>query len=450
MATSREAFDASVMAWRSFVLQQNTSADVQRLEPVLRDHYDELVACGLAADEASLIAFKRIGDIDIASRGFVAACCTQQWPSSSAASKNGIAGSGTDLRRVLALAVAAGATIKLPDLLGLFHFEEAPGFFLKNAPIFVLPWLAVCLYLARHSGRAYLWSTAGVFVAAACVVNAYPFQWPGHTVVLTIIHLPIALWWFIGRLHAADRWHSDEGRMDFIRFSGELCIFYVLIALGGWVTIALTFTLFTAIGINPQFLIQHWLVPCGAAGAFIIAAWLAESRRVAVAAVAPVLTHVFTPLFALLLLAFLVTMLVTGQGIDIERQELIAFDVMLVLVLALLLYSMSARDGQAQPNLFDLLQLVLICSALLADLLALGAIAGRINEFGFSPNRVAALGENILLLVNLAWAARLYVAFYRRRQPLQVLAHWQTRYLLVWSGWAAFVVLVFPPVFGFR
>ncbi len=33
---------------------------------------------------------------------------------------------------------------------------------------------------------------------------------------------------------------------------------------------------------------------------------------------------------------------------------------------------------------------------------ALWAIAARITEFGFSPNRVAALGENAILLINLA------------------------------------------------
>ena len=35
----------------------------------------------------------------------------------------------------------------------------------------------------------------------------------------------------------------------------------------------------------------------------------------------------------------------------------------------------------------------------------LGAIAARISEFGFSPNKVAALGENLILLVNLGWSA---------------------------------------------
>jgi hypothetical protein len=63
------------------------------------------------------------------------------------------------------------------------------------------------------------------------------------------------------------------------------------------------------------------------------------------------------------------------------------------------------------PGAFDVVQVVLVISALLADAVALWAIAGRITELGFSPNGVAALGENVILLVNLAWSAVLYIRF---------------------------------------
>jgi hypothetical protein len=139
----------------------------------------------------------------------------------------------------------------------------------------------------------------------------------------------------------------------------------------------------------------------------------------------------------------------TGRGIDIDRNVLIAFDLLLVLVLGLLLYSVSARDPQAPPGVFDAVQVVLLICALLADALALGAIAARISEFGFTPNRVAALGENVILLVNLAWSAVLYVRFVRGRGPFAPLERWQTAYLPVYAIWAAVVVVVFPPLFRY-
>jgi len=162
-----------------------------------------------------------------------------------------------------------------------------------------------------------------------------------------------------------------------------------------------------------------------------------------------VLTHVFTPLFALMLVTFLLTLLVTGRGVSIQREVLIGFDLLLALVVGLLLYSMSARDPGKAPGAFDVVQVVLVVSALLADAVALWAIAARISEFGFSPNRVAALGENIILLVNLGWSAVLYLRFLRGRSSFSDLERWQTDYLKVYVGWAAFVVIVFPPLFRF-
>jgi hypothetical protein len=85
-----------------------------------------------------------------------------------------------------------------------------------------------------------------------------------------------------------------------------------------------------------------------------------------------------------------------------------------------------------------------------ADTLALWNIAARITQFGFSPNRVTVLGMNLILLVNLAWSAVLYVRFLRQRGSLAPLERWQTNYLPVYAVWAAIVVIVFPPLFGYR
>jgi hypothetical protein len=164
---------------------------------------------------------------------------------------------------------------------------------------------------------------------------------------------------------------------------------------------------------------------------------------------APVLTRLFTPLFTALLLVFLATMAWTGSAIDIKREVLISFDLLLVAVVGLVLYAVSARDPQAPPDFFDRLQLLLVISALAVDALTLAAIAGRINEFGFTPNRVAALGENLILLVNLLWSGWLYVQFLRGRKPFAALERWQTSYLPIYSAWAAVVVIVFPPLFAF-
>jgi hypothetical protein len=139
----------------------------------------------------------------------------------------------------------------------------------------------------------------------------------------------------------------------------------------------------------------------------------------------------------------------TGNGVNIERDMLMAFDALLVLVLALVLYSISARDSAAPAGGFDVLQVVLLVSALLADAVALWAIGGRISEWGLTANRIAVLGVNLILLVNLAWSTVLYLRFLRGRGMFATLEQWQTDYLPVYAAWAALVVIVFPPLFGF-
>jgi hypothetical protein len=348
----------------------------------------------------------------------------------------------------LALAVGAGAAIKLPALFGIDVADGGP-FYPRNVGFFVLPFVIGYFAWDRRLARLSLMGLFAVFALAAIAVNAFPFSPGADTEVLTILHLPIALWLAVGVAYVGGWWRGSDRRMDFIRFTGELFIYYVLIALGGGVLIGLTFGLFQAIGIDPESQVQGWIVPCGAAGALLVATWLVEAKQSVIENMAPVLTRIFTPLFSLLLLAFIGTMVWTGRGIDVERETLILFDLLLVVVFGLLLYSISARDAFAPPGLLDWIQLALVATALLVDALALWAIGTRISDFGFTPNRVAALGENVILLVNLGGSAVLYARFLRGNIAFSRLSDWQTSYLYVLAAWAAVVAFLFPPLFGF-
>jgi len=84
------------------------------------------------------------------------------------------------------------------------------------------------------------------------------------------------------------------------------------------------------------------------------------------------------------------------------------------------------------------------------DAIALWAMAARISEFGFSPNKTAALGMNLLLLVNLGWSAVLYARFLAKRSSFALLERWQTAYLPVYAVWAWIVVALFPVIFDYR
>ncbi len=454
MAASGHAalLEEQIDQWRSYLRRRQAihAVDVAELEDHLREQVATLGDAGLAPDEAFLVAVKRIGDLDALSREFAREHSDRLWKQLVVPAESGDARAGLRADAIVAigLAVAAAVAVKLPALFGM-DLDADAGFYARNASLFVLPLLTgYFAWKRRLEPRTLRW-LAAVFVAAGVAANVFPFDTGGSTEALTALHLPIALWLAVGIAYAGGRWSQVAGRMDFIRFSGELFIYYVLIALGGGVLMGFTALIFQAIGIDIEPFFESWLLPCGAAGAVLVASWLVEAKQSVIENMAPVLTRLFTPMFAAMLLAFLATLLWTGRGVDIDRDALIAFDLLLVVVLGLLLYSISARDPIASPGLFDVMQVVLVVSALAADAVALWAIAARISEFGFSPNRVAGLGVNVILLVNLAWSAVLFVRFLRGRGSFASLERWQTGYLPVYAAWAALVVVVFPPLFGY-
>lgn len=450
MSSSHDAMslEAQIEQWRNYLRRRQAihTVDVAELEDHLREQLSALEEAGLATDEAFLIAVKRLGDLDTLSREFAREHSDRLWKQLVVVSDDA-GGEGartrTDTMVAWGVAIAVGVLVKLGIML-----HQTDSFYIRNISFAVLPLLGGYFAWKRRLPTRTIAMLAAGFVAAAFVMNGYPFHPMGSTEVLAALHLPVAAWLGVGIAYAGGRWHDSSGRMDFVRFSGELVIYYALIALGGAVITGFTAMIFQVIGFDIEPFMEEWF-PCLVLGAVPVAAWLVEAKQSVIENMAPVLTRLFTPLVILVLLAFLGTLLWTGRGIAIERDALLAFDVLLLLVLALVLYSLSARDPEAPTDSFDILRVVLLWCALAADAVALWAIGARITEFGFTPNRVAVLGINLILLVNLAASAVLHGRFLRGRTPFATLIRWQTGYLPVYAAWAAIVVIVFPLLFGF-
>ena len=439
--TNSTSMETNLRRWREHALRIEGAAEVARLEPRLRSEVENLTRSGLTSDEAWLVALRRVGADDRATRAFAhenAAAFFGNVPAPEAPRV-----SFRETIVALGFAAGAAAAIKAPNFFGL-TFAGHEAFYARNASLLILPFLSAFLLWRRGFSTGTVASVAVAFAAAAVLVNTPPFRPEGALVTLAASHLPIALWFAVGVAHANGRWGETTARLEFVRFSGEVLIHGVLIALGGGVLIACLTMIFRAIGLDIREFIGTWLVPGGAAGAVVVAGWLSDGRRGPAGGMAPLLTRIFTPLFAMLLVTFLATVGLTGRGVTADREVLIGFDVLLAVVVGLLLYAVVSRDPGSPPGLFDRLQFVLVLSALLADLIALWAIGSRIHEFGFSANRVAALGENLILLVNLTWSAVLCGRFVLGRGDFAPLERWQARCLPLYAAWAALVALVFP------
>ncbi len=451
--TEHAALEEQFDQWRGYVQRRRaiSAADVDEMEDHLRGQVNDLTASGLDDEEAFLVAVKRMGNLDEVSREFAREHSDRLWKQLVLVpEESGDGGRWRELGVVLALAVTAGIWVKI--LLDVAGDDELV--FVRNAVFAVLPFLAGYFVWKRRVP----WRVGATLLAATAVlalaVNLYPFESspddePGMTLLLAITHTPVVLWLLLGVVYAGGAWRSSARRMDFVRFTGELVIYLALIQLGGGLLIGLTFGVLDLVGVDFEPFLVDWLLPFAIPGALLVGAWLVEAKKNVVENIAPVLTRVFTPLTIVMLVAIFVVLLVNGPLTSVDRDLLILMDAILVLVLFLLLYSISARDPLSPPGIFDWMQLVLLGAALAVDAVALTAMLTRIAEFGFTANKVAALGLNLVLLVHLAWAAWLATGFVRGQRTFGAIERWQTQYLPVYAAWAAIVVVAFGPIFGF-
>lgn len=436
--------------WRGYLARHQaiSPADLDELEDHLRGQIADRQASGLDDEESFLVAIKRMGNLDAVSLEFAREHSDRLWKQLVLV-PDGSADAGSppwrELAVTLALAVGAGLAVKA-GMAWLGGDEPAQ---MRNIGLLVFPFLAAYFIWKRRVSPLACLALALPFALVAIVLNTYPFTPDGSTGALAALHAPVFLWLLLGVAYVGGSWRPDERRMDFIRFTGELAIYFTLLALGGAVLLGLTASVLEVVGLDLEPIMEGWILPFAVPGALIVAAWLVEAKQNVVENIAPVLTRVFTPLTFLMLLVLLAVLISSGGLLEADRGLLILMDGILILVVALLLYSVSARDRLTRPGLFDGLQLVLIAAALAVDAVMLGAMGLRIAEFGSSPNRIAALGLNILLLAHLLWSGWLCIGFLRGRSPFAALERWQTRYLPVYGAWAAIVIIVLPPVFSF-
>lgn len=443
-----DQLETRIAEWRAFVGRRPgvDEGDANELEAHLRDQITDLDAAGLTPDEAFLIAVRRMGRVDDLSREFAREHTGRLW-------KQLVLSDGDEERTAsglldaLVFAAVAAVAVQAARLTAGFP-DETPAWLARNVSLFVLPVLAA--FFARRRGiGARQWYVAGATVAAAAlVVNVYPFEDGGATEDVVALHLPLVLWFVVAYPYTGADVGSHERRMDFVRFTGEWLIYYALIALGGGVLMGLSAAILEPAGVDPE-RVMEWVVPMGAAGAVMVAAWLVESKQQVVENMAPVLTAVFTPLFAAMLLVAAVLYTVAGPDGGFDRELVAVIDVLMVVVLGLVLYAMSARNPLEPADWMDRIQLAAVASSLVLDAIVLGAMSARIGDLGLTPNRVAALGLNVLLLVNLGGTAWLSARFLTGRTTFHRVERWQTSYLPAFAVWAAAVVAIVPIAFSF-
>ena len=275
-----ESVESQIAEWRAYVVNAPgvNGQDVDELEDHLRQQITELNAAGLTADEGFLIAVKRLGDVDSLSREFAREHSDRLWKQLVLAGDDESEGAASGWLEAVVLAAGAAIAIQVARLAAGFPDGEEPTWFVRDLSLFVLPFLAAYFARRRQLDTRQWVLTAVPFALAALVVNLYPYGADSDTEVLVALHLPVVLWFVVAYPYMGGTVRSHERRMDFVRFTGEWFIYYVLIALGGGVLMALTAGILEPTGVDVD-RIAEWVLPSGAAGAVIVAAWLVESKQ---------------------------------------------------------------------------------------------------------------------------------------------------------------------------
>jgi len=306
------------------------------------------------------------------------------------------------------------------------------------------------MLINRISEPGKIITTIVAFLIPILYSNLLPSGDPGDAVILSYIHLPMLMWFIYGIVWSGFDLRNHDKRIDFIRHNGDLAITYALIAAGGGILTLITVGLFNSIGLDITEFYAENIVVAGAVAAPVVAAYLIGKFPALVSKIAPLLAGIFSPLVLITLTAFLATMIFTGKDPYNDRDFLLIFNVLLLGVMVIIIFSVSGTSVIKNQRFNSITLFILSVVTIIIDLIALSAIFYRLGEYGLTPNRLAIMVSNILVLINLILImAGLYRINFRKRE-FRIVEMTVSRYLPVYLAWIIFVVFGFPLIFGMK
>ena len=342
---------------------------------------------------------------------------------------------------VILLALTCAALVRLPAL-ALTEDWYYPRF----APMIVIVGLCTYFWIVNPDRQRVI---AGVGIALA--VSVYVSLLPGFSdsVVMALIHLPILFLAMLGIAFTGSAWRDTDARLRFIRYNGEMVILVALVGLGGMVFSGLTVALFEMVMKNSAEQYFENVGIMGAVGVPVVATYLYDvvfHRRTGIPAV---LARVFAPLFLVMSTVYLVSALLGGQNPFLDRSFLITCNGLLLVVLAITVFSIVERDADSPTGLVDTINVALAGVTLVINAIALAAIVFRLASYGFTPNRVAVLGANLVIMGHLARICWAYLGVVRRKAGFATMRPIVAGYLPVYAVWAGLVTFLLPLLFKF-
>ena len=354
-------------------------------------------------------------------------------------------GSKKELLWIVIGILAAGILAKIPEI---FSVDEE-FFFSRNISFIVLPLITAFFAWKNKLPLNVISVFAGVTGLSLVYINSLPGK-DTDTLILACIHLPLILWGLLGAAYSGPDLRNWKNRLSYLRFNGEAAVMSVLIGIGAGLLSAITINLFLLIDVQIEDFWANYVVPFGLPAVPILGVYLAHTNPPLVNKVSPVIAKIFSPLVLVILVVYLVAIAVTGKDPYNDREFLMLFNVVLIGVIALIFFSVAESSTKKQDYSGIWILLLLSVVTVVVNGVALSAIIFRISEWGITPNRMAVLGGNILILIHLLMITWKLYQTATKNAALEEVGKTIAVYLPIYMLWTPVVVFLFPLMFGFE
>ena len=355
-------------------------------------------------------------------------------------------GTSKELIFVIVLSFIAGLIAKIPDFT-----EITPDYFYpRNIAFVVFPLLSAYFAWKHKNQTKNILIVSVVFLLSVIYINVLPNDPSSDTLILACIHLPLFLWTVLGFTFVGDKLDNSQRRLDYLRYNADLVVMTTIILIAGGLLTAITFGLFELIDIKIEEFYFHYIGIWGLAAAPIVGTYLVQTNPQLVNKVSPIIAKVFTPLVLVTLVVYLIALIFTGKDPYNDREFLLIFNALLIGVMAIIFFSVAETSKNADSKIGTILLLGLSIVTVIVNGIALSAILFRISEWGLTPNRLAVLGGNILILANLLIVTYRLFKTIKDKNEIEKVENSIASFLPIYCLWTIFVTFIVPVLFNFK
>ena len=345
---------------------------------------------------------------------------------------------------VFGLIIIAGLIAKIPDFFG-WQQEE---FIQRNIAFIIFPFMLTQFFIKNRNHLSTFVSILVAYGLLATYINLFYSNFSSDVYLLVCLHIPLITWALIGYYHNDLSLFSVGKWVDFLRQHADILIMSGLLLLSGFLMTAITVGLFEVIGWNLEFFLTHYWLVWALPAIPILAVFFVQQNPDLVQKISPLIARVFTPIVLIMLTGFVVSSFISGKDPFEDRDFLIIFNVVLLGVMALIFFSLADENNSQFKRLNIWIITALATITIVVNVIALSAIIYRISSWGFTPNRTAILGSNLLMLSHLTWVAANLFLFGIRKKSMDDVQHAMIYFLPLYLIWSVLVVFGFPLIFA--